>query len=252
MMKNFILTIATTLLVILPSVGFPAYGREYLPILELGKEWTYIGYCVSGELQEPYEPFGFQAVEMIEEDGHDVFLLLPSGTDRDSIDPSEEYLYLSRAYEEDGVLWLFSIEAMKYQPMVDFNLEVGDYVTKFSKVISKECVDVEGVERCVIAIQTPGMDQVYYWCEGVGAINDCFLSPMIASPGERTYMTQCKMGETCLFDHSRMDDYLSEVKPISERTANASITDLLGRRISTPAPGQLYIQDGKKKLATKP
>ena len=37
--------------------------------------------------------------------------------------------------------------------------------------------------------------------------------------------------------------------PAEHRESNAPIYDILGRRIANPAPGQLYIQDGKKHIA---
>lgn len=221
--------------------------KTYLPILEIGKRWTYTNYAVNGELHGPAELWSWEAISMTEEEGHQVFtrLLLDSETDDET----------RTEYEEEGVLWTFSYEEWEYMPMVDFNLEVGDMVDDWYEVIWKGPVIIEGVERCVMALRVPGTKKVYYWIEGIGAIDDVYLSPVIMPIGERTRMTECWMGDTCLFDYSRMDEYmsgidLSEVKSLtSQEEAYAPLYDILGRRIAEPAPGQLYIQGGKKHIA---
>ena len=248
-MKKIFLTLIALLPGLIPAENLNAEKKTFLPILEIGKEWTYISNSVLGDehLNEPAEPFGYKAVESIQEDGHEVFLLYLTGYDMDSIKPGEEDLYISKAYEEDGVLWYFSVDELEYLPMIDFNLEVGDKVY-IREVIWKGTVNIEGIERCVMAIHSPGSDEkVFYWCEGIGAINDAFLSPMIMSMcGKGVYMTECWMGDKCLFDKSRFDVAVAEVNSLTVQNESKDIYDMMGRRISSPAPGQLYIRDGKK------
>ena len=229
-----------------------AYAQKtYLPILEIGKEWTYTNYAVNGDLHGPAELWNWKAVDTVEEDGHQVFILK---LENSNSGVASEDFRTSKYYEGNGVLWYFSLEYIEYVPMIDFNLEVGDMVDDWYEVIWKGPVDIEGVERCVIALQVPGGKKVYYWVEGIGDVDDVYVTPMIAVVGERTRMTECRMGDKCLFDYSRMDEYmsgidLSGVKSLSGEEESAPIYDILGRRITEPVSGQLYIQDGKKHIA---
>ena len=243
-MKNLFLTRLAIFIAVFFITDLNVQGKSYLPILEIGKEWTYINYAVNGELHEPAKPFCKKALEKIEEDGHDVFLLYHASSDRD-YDNSQHF---TKYYEEDGTLWWYSHEIGGYEILIDFNLEVGDEVG-YEEVAWKGYVMIEGVERLVIALRSRGSGDYYYWCEGIGAIDDVYLSPVVMHIGERTRMTECRMGDTCLFDGSRMETYMSEVKQlVSEQTDDATY-DILGRRIIKPAPGQLYIRNGKKYIA---
>ncbi len=52
------------------------------------------------------------------------------------------------------------------------------------------------------------------------------------------------------FDDLQYDSFISEVDAINTPKAeNDAMYDILGRRISSPAPGQLYIHGGKKHIA---
>ncbi|MDE5849600.1 MAG: hypothetical protein K2H38_05620 [Muribaculaceae bacterium] len=227
-------------------------SKTYLPTLEIGKKWTYINYAVSGELHQPAVPWTWETISMTDEDGLHIFTLLYD----DAVPDDSEIKYEStkNEYEKDGVLWSYSYEECEYMPMVDYNLEVGDMVDDWYEVIWKGPVIIEDVERCVIALRIPGAIKVNYWIEGIGAIDDIYLSPVVMHIGERSRMTECRMGDKCLFDYSRMDEYmsgidLSGVKPLSDDEESAPIYDILGRRITEPTPGQLYIQSGKKHIA---
>ena len=120
-------------------------------------------------------------------------------------------------------------------------------------MIWKGPVVIEGVERCVIVLQIPGREDVYYWIEGIGSVDGVSITPMPMVIGERTHMTECWMGDTCLFDINRMDAYMdpyvSEIRQMVGAAEDAPLYDILGRRIANPAPGQLYIQGGKKHIA---
>ncbi|MDE7409290.1 MAG: hypothetical protein K2N09_04640 [Muribaculaceae bacterium] len=246
--KNCFFRLAMPLLSCLFAGAFSMSAQKtYLPILEIGKSWTYINYAVSGELHEPAVPWTWEAISAAEEDGHQAFTLLynnGSGSGRE---------FTQSEYEEDGVLWSYSEDDCMYQPMIDFKMEVGDLIG-YNEVIWKGAVDIEGVERCVIAIKNSWNGKLCYWIEGIGAIDDIYLSPVIMAIGERTRMTECRMGDKCLFDINRMDEYmsgidLSGVKSLTSLQEDTHIYDILGRRIASPAPGQLYIQGGKKHIA---
>lgn len=243
-----------TLLLIALGMSLCANAQKtYLPILEIGKRWTYINYAVSGELHQPAVPWSWEAISMAEENGHQIFTLLYE----DSVPDDSEIKYegMKNEYEEDGVLWSYSYEECEYMPMIDFNLEVGDIVDDWYEIIWKAPAIIEGVERCVIALQIPGTTKVNYWIEGIGAIDDIYISPVIMPIGERIYMTECRMGYTCLFDINHLDDYLADVNiseiksPMNKKEWEAVFYDILGRRIAEPASGQFYIRNGKKHIA---
>ena len=236
----------------LTTVNATNAQNTYLPILEVGKKWTYINYAVSGELHKPAVPWTWEAIGMAEEDGHQMFTLLYE--DSESNDSTTGYEFTKNEYEADGVLWYLSDEYGGYVPMIDFNMEVGETIDGFEEVVWKGPVVIEGVERCVIVLHIPGRKEVYYWIEGIGSVDDISITPMPMVIGERTRMTECWMGDTCLFDINRMeaymDPYVSEIRQIVEQPeSDAPLYDILGRRISAPAPGQLYIQRGKKHIA---
>ncbi|MDE6379440.1 MAG: hypothetical protein K2L11_03135, partial [Muribaculaceae bacterium] len=214
------------------------------------KEWSFVSYENLGGLPEREELYGGKIVETIAEDGHEVFVFHP--LDEDLLDnPSIAQYFINKAYEEDGVVWVFSWEDKKYIPMVDFNLEVGDSLFNGWTVAWKERFVIEGIERYVLAIQNSAFRIVDYWVEGIGAVGDTYVTPLIVPTCYIwSRIIECKIGDRCLLQYDKMDSYLSDVRALkADREDDAPIYDMLGRRISTPAPGQLYIQGGKKYIA---
>ena len=248
-MSRLFLTVTVFLSAFFMVEGLAAQKKSYLPILEIGKEWTYNVY--GKYLHHPAEPWGMKATEIVEEDGHQVFVRYHTGIDFDSIRPEVQCMYTSKEYEEDGVLWWYSYEHQMYVPMVDFNLEVGDVVDDWCEVVWKGPVVIEGIERCLIALQPYGASMGYYayWCEGIGAIDDIYMTSLPAHIGESVRMTECWQGDTCLFRYDDMENYISEVRSIIGENPDAPLYDLYGRRIVAPVPGQLYIRNGRKHIA---
>lgn len=250
-MKNILLTLTASLLACIFAGDLKAQDKTYLPMLEIGKEWTFISYQINGEQSEPNEPFGGRIVETIQENGHEVFIFYPLYKDFPT-DPNMMKYHINKAYEEDGALWFFSSEDGDYVPMIDFNLEVGDPISEIEEVAWKGSVVIEGTERCVMAIQNSSSRIVDYWVEGIGAMSDTYISAMPSHCGLTRSIVECRMSDSVLFDINHMDDYLSlaDVKTLTSKNEETTpIYDLYGRRISTPAAGQLYIQGGKKYIA---
>ncbi|MDE6522479.1 MAG: hypothetical protein K2L17_06660 [Muribaculaceae bacterium] len=253
-MRNILLTITASLFACIFAGDLKAQDKTYLPILEIGKKWTCCSYNVDEGPNKPLLSWSWEAVDMAEEDGRQFYSLLYSGVDEyygpvTFLEPKFEY-------EENGVLWTYEDGECDYMPMVDFNMEVGDKVLEWYDIIWKDNVDIEGVSRCVIAIKSLGSAKINYWIEGIGAIDSVYASPTLKTTGgdERSCMAECRMGDTVLFDINHLDDYLSlaDVKTFTSlNEENAPIYDLYGRRISTPAPGQIYIQGGKKYIGDK-
>lgn len=231
------------------SEGLHSQKRKYLPVLEIGKTWIYNGYNVRDETYNDNDLFEFTARMTVEENGHDVYLLFRKGFEDYPVDPEVDHRYIRRVYEEDGVVWLRIRDDDVYDPIIDFNMEVGEKFDDNIEVVCKESVMIEGVERLVMGVRDPYGTHVYYWIEGIGCIDDYYMTPIGVILGDRVRMIECRMGDTCLFDRNRWDAYISGVPSISASNEVAPCYDILGRRIAQPAPGQLYIQGGKKHIA---
>ncbi|MDE6522481.1 MAG: hypothetical protein K2L17_06670 [Muribaculaceae bacterium] len=246
-MKNILLTLTASLFACIFVGDLKAQDRTYLPVLELGKEWTIRVYHYYWDPPVPDDSHGGKIIETIEEDGHEVFVFHPIYMDLPE-DPNVAMYYIHKAYEEDGVVWFFSSEDQDYIPMINFNLEVGDAFLYGMEVAWKERVVIEGVERCVMAIQNSSSKIVDYWIEGIGAVGDTYFTPSILQTSVSSRIIECRMGDKCLFDYDQIDKYLSsEVRSLKDdNDIDTALYDILGRRISTPAAGQLYIQGGKK------
>lgn len=250
-MRNIFLTLMASLFVLILAGELKAQNKTYLPVLELGKEWSFITtYQTFGEPSKPDKFHGGKIVETIVEDGHEIFVFHPLYEDLPT-DPILAKYFIDKAYEEDGVVWLFYREDQKYIPMIDFNLEVGDSLFNGWKVAWKERILIEGIERYVLAIQNSGSRIVDYWIEGIGAVGDTYVSPLLMPTCyEMSRIIECRMGDRCLLQYDRIDSYLSEVRSLkAEMDGDASVYDVLGRRIAKPAPGQIYIQGGRKHIA---
>ena len=253
-MRNIFLILMSSLFALILAVDIKAQNNTYLPVLELGKEWSFISYQTFGELRDPDEFYGGKIVETIEEDGHEVFVFHPNYMDLPT-DPNLAKYFIKKAYEEDGVVWILSWsdsrDDREYIPMIDYNLEVGDSLFNGKTVAWKERVMIEGIERYVLAIQNSGSRIVDYWIEGIGAVGDNYITPSIRPTcGLKSRIIECRMGDRCLLQYDKMDSYLSDVRTLKvENDEDGTIYDMLGRRIAKPAPGQLYIQGGKKHIA---
>lgn len=207
---------------------------SYMPVLEVGKTWTYQTYCNADIC--PVETFRVKAVGTIREDGKDIYLLEWLDTD---------FELTVKAYEDDGIVYMDYSEYCMYVPLINFNLEVGDITEERGTIISKEYVVIEGIERCLITIERP--KGLCYWCEGIGAIGDNFMTAMTRQVGGHgCTMTECWMDDRCLYNEASLGGNNSDMAVSAEEAENRTIYDMLGRRISTPVPGHMYIRNGKK------
>ncbi len=165
-------------------------------------------------------------------------------------------------------------------PLYNFNCNINEsydgltfcdengYMHDFT-VKSKDIIEIEG-EDCRI-IQVYPNDENYEigpfpFIEGIGAVNDGCLNYheyYVKSSGMSyhncfTRLFDIKGNVIYPFDseselqYGSFEDELNGISYIEERKNQTQIYDLLGRRLTTPSPGQLYIQDGKKLIAPKP
>lgn len=166
---------------------------SYLPILEAGKTWTYKRYYASDpDMEIPNQFFTVSVGDKVTENGRDIFILNIKDSDYDSF---------VKTYEENGILYYYDDEEHKYLPMVDFSLEVGDELGDTDYVVTdKTKRSIEGIERTVIEIKNDYYDTAYYWIEGIGSIPNKFLSSLAIPVSLRTKMTDCYLGDVCLYN----------------------------------------------------
>lgn len=217
---------------------------QYLPVLEVGKSWTYKTLYAHDDpcTENPYPYFTLTVYKVINEDGRDIFLLRPNYVEENNFNDADA----GRGYEESGVVWHYSYEEDEYLPMVDFNVNVGDIISDEAEVISKEYVEIQGITRCLITIKPFWTKAHYYWCEGIGAISDWFISPVIKHLGESVVMTECWLDNNCLYNEDSLDKYLNRVEILNKENEDSTIYDINGNRVDTPEKGNLYIQSSKK------
>lgn len=188
-------------------------------------------------------------------------MYLPETTDPDS----------NKASYSEYLLYDFNIEENGIYDGISFVVG-GAWSNRFA-VLNVSSVDIDG-EECKMMYVCPEdrleyhetYDTPYYWyqgiVEGIGAVDyGCLNYHEFIDWPTRLYAHNYF---TCLYDmdgnliYSTDPDYfgfdygsfVSGVETV-EGTAedNDAIYDILGRRIAEPAPGQLYIQGGKKHIA---
>lgn len=237
--------------------------RQYLPILEVGKTWIYENYSLEGgEMVQTGQKTGMRVQGKSMEDGREVwdlaFIQIPDGEVLGRTWP---------AYEEEGILWWnFFGEHGGYAPVVDFNVEVGDYLEyeDFSPetwifhendfdypdyvphVIEKTFHEIGGVERCVVKIQK--LSRLDYWIEGIGFTSEYILAPFVVETGTQMHMilSECWSDDKCIFNRSILDEWNGISKINDELPKDTYLYDLYGRKVDFPTKGSIYIRNGKK------
>ena len=254
-MKRIIVAVAVIMSALIGPCPLSAQSSEdkeeekhtYLPVLEVGKLWNFRSYVTSNpNMILPDADFGLMVEDVINVDGRDIFLIKSTVPGS----PHEQW-----AYEEDGAIWGYYHNDEEFVPIIDFNLEIGDVLVDMYRIFDRKYVNIEGVERLLVTLVNGPTK--YYWCEGIGAIDDCYMTGIVKVMGERVRMTECWLGDKCLFNEHSLDGIAGiEAVDADDRQPNrdvqmtdAPIFDMLGRRISSPAPGQLYIRDGRKYIA---
>lgn len=166
-----------------------------------------------------------------------------------------------KVYEEDGVLYEY-YSSSKIQPMIDMTAHKGDklYLYKDGKrrkdykytVTDEKIINIKGVERRRLQLE-PGPHGNFYWLEGIGSDHKSFtLSQNIDDPVPGCfrwpYLVKCYHGDNCVL--SPKDFYIStsidNVTVEEPSQINTHIYDLMGRQVTNPQSGHLYIQNGKK------
>lgn len=177
-------------------------------------------------------------------------------------------------YEEGGIVYQVIIfkkltgGAYKtysvFIPLIDFNARKGDvlqcyiYKERYESyeprgtltVTDEETVTAYGTERRVITLSNGAQ-----WVDGVGAsIGENHLltqyCPLMLTYGtermgviDRDEMIECRQDGNLIWTAS---DFTSINEIESDSASGSALYDLQGRKVAAPAPGRLYIKDGKK------
>ena len=249
-------------------------GKEYHRLVTFKKAYPIIepgGQITGYEMEDCYEHEGY----MREEDGKVYTLFVP-------YDDSDTDYFVGRLYIPDSESPVNQSECRE-QLLYDLTLNEDDVYTGMSfvtrtaelnafKVLNVSSIEIGGEDLKMMKVgwllqygaeETDCIGE-YPVVEGVGAIDSGCLNHYEFS--EHLTSIWCCNYFLRLFDmegnllygaenavrYNGLDwgSFVSEVNTVkAAEEPDNSIYDILGSRITTPAPGQLYIQDGKKHIA---
>ena len=184
-------------------------------------------------------------------------------SDKYSLDDYKDYSFV--AYEEDGRLYRYVDDI--FDLYLDFNLKEGDEL-KFSchgevepvepdpnyKILKEDTIIVRGREYRRL---TPGyIDKPSaYWVEGIGTSREFFLTLyLVPTNGGNLYVTPimlaCYENGECIFTKDDFHTTATSVQSAKEDTkGECELYDIIGRKVSKPGKGKVYISKGKKHVA---
>ena len=161
------------------------------------------------------------------------------------------------ACEEGGKLYAYLESEGGEQPLLllDFTMHKGDKTLGGREVTGEDYTYVGGEKVRRIKFEGPavnGMEPV--WVEGVGANVDIFYS-LIALPTNGysgTYMIECRDNGKLIYSK---DDFVKGWDangislPTVKKADGSAVYSISGSRLSAPQKGEVYIQNGKKRVA---
>ncbi len=234
-------------------LGLWAQGHDYLPFFEDGKVWeaSVYDYGWGHKFLFNYTDSVCGDVEFQGKKCKKVRQTDPYGT-MDII-----------VYEDDRKTFYYDEFYERFQLMMDFNLQVGDYAETrnedgayFDSVQITEVgvVSIRGIERKVIKSNR------FTWVEGVYCSFPLVEYPMVTrsqAPISRGVppipfgdFLECRKDGKVLCTREDLGlGPLGVTDVVVEDEAEGPIYDTMGRRVETPLPGQLYIRNGRKFIA---
>lgn len=266
MKKLFLFLIAAMIASVMNAKTTDSYKYIYEPgtihIYEHQRRWTTIDGKFGGSATYLYSIMMVIDVQP-KGKGHDITLVRLTSGNYDRNGP----MYF---YEEDGVLYEYytapKSSSAKLVPWIDMRAHKGDklywydYGKKQKKyyysVTDEQTIKVKGIDRRILGIND-GTGNIYYWIEGIGASKaNVILSLETGSQsptsvyGSPAYLAKCYNGDNCIFGqedfaiHTSIEDVSTE----NSDSTDTPIYDLMGRQVTNPQHGHLYIQNGKKIL----
>ena len=227
------------------------------------------GDIVSIKMVDCYENEGY----MREEDGRVYTLFVPH-------DASDEDYFVGELYVSDSENTMDQSECREYM-LYDFTLNEDDTYTSMSflkktagletfKVLNVSSIEIGGENMKVMKVgwvpQYLSYDgdciADYSVIEGVGAVEyGCLNYYEFSDHFTTIWYWNCfhrlfDMEGNLLYGCDSTDDWIdwgsfvSEVDALkSTEVSDTQVYDMMGRHIAAPAPGQLYIQNGRKHIA---
>lgn len=171
-------------------------------------------------------------------------------------------------YEDNGLIYSLDEEGRVW-PDMDFSLHYGDvfYLVDPDKVYAgnddvrgsamrisdEQTYCIEGIDRRVLTINARDYDvePLDYWIEGIGAPNpDCsMVRASIPTDGSVRYLSECYDGDRLIFSKTNFDKLVTGIDEVaSDNRQREAVYDLMGRRVTNPVKGHLYVTASKKKV----
>lgn len=176
---------------------------------------------------------------------------------QDDIPLQKDYYYA--AFEENGKLYECEDNGGASK-ILDFSIHLGDHISnKNLEVVGEDTIEVNGetYRRLTFNDNNGYVEENVRWVEGIGSNYDFLYYkptgsyPIIMSYFPYAYLSECYDNGKLVFSHA---DFMKEpvVNDIDQVTAEknkGTMYNLLGQRINAPRKGEIYVQDGKKRMA---
>lgn len=167
-------------------------------------------------------------------------------------DISDEDSYYKVAYEDDGAVYTYYDN--KFVKVLDFNMQIGDVTDGgHYKVVDKDVVDLEGETVRRIKLQlNDWSDKYIVWTEGVGPNTNYYYTALAIVDGTSQRMIECRDNGKLIYS---ADDFMQGwgtngiAAPAVGKASHGTTYDLSGRATTTTKRGEVYISDGKKRVA---
>lgn len=236
------------------SKGEFVHGTEpYMPMFTEGKRWEMI------DVYEGHEEFNSIYNITVKGDEKINGVLCK----RLEIETPEHLEYtpfteVAYGYEEDGVLYdvnsVFAADGFNGTfEFMDLNMKEGDvFLNGSRKIFADDIIERYGVKRKRLTFGTEKSEKsgIYeYWVEGIGlsdkmAILTTFPSPLTCK--YNTYINKCFQDDELIFTRDDFADATGVDNLNIGEPDTVPVYNLQGIQIDRPAPGEIYICNGKK------
>ncbi len=220
--------------------------------------------------------------ETVEEDGRIVKeIIRPENGDK----PERFYGY---GYEEDGKIYIKADVITlddQFNLVLDFSRKTGDRVLRCEgigyfpslgseafEVLDEDQIKINGISRKIMTMYDDCTQSSFYWIYGVGTedYSSCLIESEIClcapNTDEEAYedrfwyfkgMLECYQDDELIYSHDILEEYLvgkgGNLAGVGQVVASAPddnqpLYDLMGRRVTTPQPGRIYVSPTGKRL----
>lgn len=187
-------------------------------------------------------------------------------------------------YEDDGRIYIGWDEDCPAWLMLDFNAAGGDFIGRYGEgepmdiedygfeIKEVDVINIAGHSRKMLTLYSTDMKKLYYWVDGVGTEDiDAFITEIpvrfgVSLEEEGPYidggwiyhrMVECYQDDELIYSHDILEQYLAgkggNLAGVGQVVASAPddnqpLYDLMGRRVTTPQPGRIYVSPTGKRL----